>query len=381
MEEYKKVHKIPNEKGDIKKGLITGVIYSHFDVKAGPMAVAWIPPDISFELKDLISLKSINILVGEDGFVPSSLAIIPFPSQGVKGIIKSIEVKDPSKRGGAVNCSLTVIFNDANDLIFYRYINDFEELFNETASKIVTLVEAKSAKQQLDEVLKLFYLSLIEILVNCLMKYEGREKVSKEPKRSLLSLFNLFPKDLDKVINALLLGETVIVSGEKEFVKLIIDTLTLFNIEGNFDIIYWTKEPALGNIVGCPPSLLNFFKKEIILDLYGKKVIEGKSNNFCRNLINNAKRLDSKQAEKNITDNLQKIHHSADILFKMVTENKLDSHQLEIFTTGLDLDELDFIETYAKLQYSQHAKDITKAVFACRKKMSKILSGFGKQKW
>jgi small GTP-binding protein len=140
----------------IQKDLIKGIIYSHFELKLGPTAVAWIPEELPITLRDLISLKAINVMGGERGSVPEALAILPFPSLNLKGLIKCIEIKDKSYRGGAKDSSLTVLFDEVDDIILYKYITNFQVIFNRVAAKITQLEAAAGATSQFLQLLNQF---------------------------------------------------------------------------------------------------------------------------------------------------------------------------------------------------------------------------------
>ncbi|MHA1379963.1 MAG: Rab family GTPase [Candidatus Helarchaeota archaeon] len=146
------------------KNLIMGGIYSKFHGKLGPRAVVWYPEDLGDDVKNLVSLKTINILSGEGGEIPKSLAVIPFPSINMKGLVKSLEIKDPTQRGGAIDASVTLLFNEVNDIIFYKYIKNFEEVFDEAAKKIKELEEAKADKKQLSNALSRYYSKVNHVL-------------------------------------------------------------------------------------------------------------------------------------------------------------------------------------------------------------------------
>ena len=120
----------------ISRDLIAGIVFSQFHAKIGPAAVVWMPSGLAINVRELISLKSIDIMVGEHGMVPKSLAIIPFPSIDLKGIVKCFEIKDEMHRGGVIDSAITLLFGEANDPIFYKYLNNFDEIFNETADKL-----------------------------------------------------------------------------------------------------------------------------------------------------------------------------------------------------------------------------------------------------
>ncbi len=144
--------------------LIKGVIYSQFEQKAGPMAVSWLPVDLSYDTRNLVSMKTIQMLAGEEGKVPESLAIIPFPSIYSKGLVRFLEIKDLQSRGLAIDSSLTVLFDEADDLIFYKYIKDFEAVFTETSRKIRKLEEKKGDQKKIEEVIKEFHKKIVELL-------------------------------------------------------------------------------------------------------------------------------------------------------------------------------------------------------------------------
>ncbi len=312
-----------------------------------------------------------------EGIVPKSLAIVPFPSFNLKGFIKSIVTKDRTRRGGIIDSSITVLFNETNDVIFYRYIDVLETLFNETANKLNALLETKAEKQQIEGELLDFYNSIINLILNSFMKKTEKAEV----KRSLVLLFNLVQKNLDKVINALILGEPVIVTGDKTLVKLIIDTLTMFYVEKPPEIVYWTKDYMLGDIIGGPSNLTEIFKTSILVDLKKGKVTGGESNKFCKKLINRAKQLDSEQAEQKIKQDIKKFLATKNKLLKMVKEDNVTTSNIDDLISDLDLDELDLIGTCLMSDNPDISTKLNDTISECRKKLDKVLSGFGKETW
>ncbi len=138
----------------IEHEIIAGIIYSQFHSKIGPTAIAWIPSELSIEIREYVSLKSINILLGEHGTVPKSLSNIPFPSIDLKGLVKCFEIKDLMQRGGAIDCSITLLFNESNDPIFYKHLDNFDVIFEECVTKILEM--AKEKKEVITDELKKF---------------------------------------------------------------------------------------------------------------------------------------------------------------------------------------------------------------------------------
>lgn len=136
--------------------LISGIIYSTFDEKRGPIPKIVIPKDIKIELQGIASLKSVGIMAGEKNKVPESLSIIPFPSHEMKGLIKILEIRDENRRGGVYYNSITLLYREHNDLIFYKYIKNFDEIFTETAHKLIALEEKKVDIKEIRQVLNDF---------------------------------------------------------------------------------------------------------------------------------------------------------------------------------------------------------------------------------
>lgn len=360
----------------IKDEFITGIIFSQFDEKVGPIAVAWIPPELSNEIMDRISLKSFNILSAEGGKVPQSLAIIPFPSQNLRGLIKSLEIKDKTRRGGVIDSTIILLFNEAEALHFYRNINLYEDLFNKQAEKMVKLIQTEVNKQKIESELKSFYSKVTDTIVAAFKK----KAEPRTPKKSTLLLFNLVRKDLDKAVNALIKGDPVIVTGDKPLVELIVDTLTIFCTESEPQIIHWTEEFAPGDIIGGP-TYPEVYESGLIINLNKGKVSGGPSNLFCKKLLKRARQFDSSHGEIAIKKNLQKIHSATKELIEMITQRLVVPASIDKFIVDLDTDELEFIKILAISQHPDIEKKIDATAAACRKKMSKILSGFEKQKW
>ncbi|MHA1379964.1 MAG: Rab family GTPase [Candidatus Helarchaeota archaeon] len=147
----------------MKKNLISGVIYSQFEEKMGPVAVSWYPEDLNLKLRALISLKTINIMIGEDK-PGRSLAVLPFPSLDLKGLIKFLEIKDKAKRGGVVESTITILYDEADDSIFYKYLNNFELIFDKAIEKIVEIEENDKDRNKISNILRNFYSEIIETL-------------------------------------------------------------------------------------------------------------------------------------------------------------------------------------------------------------------------
>ena len=148
----------------MKSDLIVGVVYSKFDEKIGPNAPVWVPDSLKTIERENVSLKSITVLAGERGSIPKSLAIIPFPSMGLKALVKLSAYRNEMARGKKTQYSLTLLFKEFDDVIFYKYINNFVNAFNATSEKIGKLEEAEAGNEEIKKEIITFYEKVHEIL-------------------------------------------------------------------------------------------------------------------------------------------------------------------------------------------------------------------------
>ncbi|MFX0082785.1 MAG: Rab family GTPase [Candidatus Hodarchaeota archaeon] len=122
--------------------IIKAIIYISLDESIGPNPLLWIPLDLSERIRMGVSIKTITMLTTDQGIVPNSLVIMPFPAFKLKGIIKYIEREDNSRRGGIALSSIALLFNEADDLIFYKYMDYLEPAFSKYAENIIELENA-----------------------------------------------------------------------------------------------------------------------------------------------------------------------------------------------------------------------------------------------
>ena len=130
-----------------------GIVYSEFDQLMGPIP-KFALPTVSKSFGRLIAQKSIDLLSTEEITNPKALAFLPFPTEKKKGVIRCIEWKDESLRGDVGTASLSLIFDEDDDAIFYKYIKDLEIVFDEAAEKIIELNKLDAGQEKIDAELK-----------------------------------------------------------------------------------------------------------------------------------------------------------------------------------------------------------------------------------
>lgn len=148
----------------MEKSPIEGIIYSQFHETEGPTTLLWEPSDLSEDIKRLVNNKSISLLRGERGFIPKSLIIIPFPSFNLKSIVKYLRVKDKSYPGGFRITAINLLFNDIEDVIFYKYHKNFESVFKKITRKITQLEKSRADMKLIAGELKIFKIDLLNLI-------------------------------------------------------------------------------------------------------------------------------------------------------------------------------------------------------------------------
>ncbi len=122
--------------------LIWGIFYIEFDEQVGPNCLVSVP-EVNMNTVMQIAIKSITILSGEEANIPKTLIIMPFQSIGKKGLIKYVERADETRRGSVALYSITLLFDEIDDVIFYKYITNFDPLFNQCGQKLMDLENQK----------------------------------------------------------------------------------------------------------------------------------------------------------------------------------------------------------------------------------------------
>ncbi|MFX1593870.1 MAG: Rab family GTPase, partial [Promethearchaeota archaeon] len=158
--------------------IIKAIIYTELSEGSGPNPVLWNPIDLSEKLRMSVAIKTITMLTTDQGIIPKSLIILPFPSFNLKGIVKYIERPVDKYKGGTALSTITLLFNEADDLIFYKYKHYLESAFSKCAQEIIEF-KNKNAKTNdiFTEILKL-YNNISEILID--LKNKEKSTSSQE---------------------------------------------------------------------------------------------------------------------------------------------------------------------------------------------------------
>ncbi|MBY9010366.1 MAG: GTP-binding protein [Candidatus Lokiarchaeota archaeon] len=234
------------------KKLIDAVIYTDIHDELGPNPIHWLPSNLPEAIKMLVGIKTVTILSGDQGSVPDSLLIIPFPSLKLKGLIRYIEREDESKRGGFARSAITFLFKETDDVIFYKYMSYLKAPFDETTRNIIDMETRNVDSREIFEEIKILRDSISKLLDDFRTK-EITSPTSKEfPEKRIKE-----KKIVDFRFKLVIVGDpgvgktsTILRFTDNAFLRTYIPTLGVSINEKIFDAKMGVIEMVLWDIAG-----------------------------------------------------------------------------------------------------------------------------------
>ncbi len=166
----------------MNRNILVGIIFSEFDDRYGPKAITWYPSELDEETTGKVSDITINHFMEED-IRQEMLYFVPYLKINKKGLVRTIIWPETKKRGWKAMSTLTLLFEEINDLIFYKYQKDLEEPLDRVAKKIIDLRKTNSNVKEIQKTLEDLQAEIIHILEN-LSKQELqlKDQVEEFPK-------------------------------------------------------------------------------------------------------------------------------------------------------------------------------------------------------
>ena len=326
----------------MSKDIIKAIIYTILDERIGPQPLLWYPIDLKEEIRMSAGIKSITLLSTDHGVMPKSLVIIPFPNFNLKGIIKYIERYEEGYRGGVALSSITLLFDETDDLIFYKYMDYLESAFSECVQEIINLENENAESEEIFAEINKLRKNLTVILNDL----SNKEKSISEQEA--------FPEDSDGKKGIEGFNFKIVVCGDPSVGK----TSTILRFTDN--AFMRTYIPNLG--VSISEKIIQVQKLHINLilwDIAGQSKFEIMRRHFYQGTegvilifdITNRKTFDSlpswcKDLEKNFIPKQKKmvgfiLGNKEDL----VAERKVSTEEAKKFAKQFNLD---YIETSAK---------------------------------
>jgi small GTP-binding protein len=139
-----------------EENMVKGVVLAEFDQVLGPIPKDVYPQFAPKNALTLIASKSIDILYTEET-LPTSTTWIDYPSLEKKGLTRLFQWEDHSLRGNHGLAAITVVFDEKDDVVFYRYRDDFEPLFADIIEKIIKIKRGNPSTRNFEPYLKEFF--------------------------------------------------------------------------------------------------------------------------------------------------------------------------------------------------------------------------------
>jgi hypothetical protein len=112
------------------------------------------------------------------------------------------------------------------------------------------------------------------------------QKISLKQFGGFNFLRKMFKDNLAKVIYGIILGQQVVVLGNKIEVEASIYSLELFAQHRHLSCDSWTEELSHSDLIGTKPEMKNLYPDSIILDLSKKEISRGERSTYTLNLLN-----------------------------------------------------------------------------------------------
>ncbi|MHA1680996.1 MAG: Rab family GTPase [Promethearchaeota archaeon] len=169
------------------KSLIKGILYSIFDEKIGPKALTWKPGDLPRGLLDRISIKSMNLSFGSTNS-SRGIAFLPFPEDSIKGLVKIFKITNSSLRGGIGERTLVLLFDEKDDIVFYKYLPEFEKLLGEFSGRLMEIHDLEGEREASINILSDFQDRADELIEELRSSEQGGEGDSEFPEKDAVDI-------------------------------------------------------------------------------------------------------------------------------------------------------------------------------------------------
>jgi hypothetical protein len=264
--------------------------------------------------------------------------------------------------------TLVIIANqEADDAELEGYLEEFKENFLRNYS--LQEIESHASEPSYFEE----YERIIEPLIQEINPSEVEEApqkllsypVDESPELSLdgvsFHFLNKYMKDeLGRILLALFIGMRIVITGEPNLVKIIMDTLEIFAPHRALKKVYWSEEldDVLADLVGVPPLLSNLYIDSTIINLDVKRVEGLKRLEYFDKMARKIQKMRKEKIIPYIREKtsflLKKLREFVDLINLQTVSNS----SIEEFNREIDTETLKVLEIYLFWNYPKCTKRI-----------------------
>lgn len=265
-----------------------GILFSIFDKQKGPVPIFF--EELTKEEASHITLRSqMTLSMMSSSELETAEAILPFPKIEKLGFILLFQI--PTMEGSKCVASLIYILPQDQQVFLYNKVSFLKFKAEEIATQIkmnYRYSENQELPKQLVSVLKDWRVterdSTAEIQI-----IERKITISEKKDAGSVSFFlSQVQKNADRVLGAIYRNKPVFITGDEVLVDLLVHSMDLLVPILRLRKIGYTEsivDPNYADVIGISKNLVKNYPKEVLIEIEKKRVKNGETCDFSKNLI------------------------------------------------------------------------------------------------
>ncbi len=134
-----------------------------------------------------------------------------------------------------------------------------------------------------------------------------------EARASITLMLKTFGNNLEYVMKPVMVGTTIVVSGDLALMEIAIATLKMFVHKKELRVCWFTEtfvDPRDYDIIGIAPELRDYYETEVNLDIDHKKVVNGEECDYCRKVLRGLDKMNETKAANELKDRIKNVYRS-----------------------------------------------------------------------
>ncbi len=262
---------------------------------------------------------------------------------------------------------IIIASQDAEDTELEGYLEEFKENFlrHYSLQEIESHASEPSYFEDYERIIEPLIQKInppeVEVAPHELLSYPVEEAPELTLDGVSLHFLNKYMKnELGRILLALFIGMRIVVTGEPNLVKIIIDTLEIFAPHRALKKVYWSEEldDVRADLVGVPPLLSNLYIDSTIINLNVKRVEGLKRVEYFDKIARKIQKMRKEKiipyVQEKVNFLLRKLREFVDLINLKTVSNST----IEEFNREIDTEILKILEIYLFWNYPKCTKRI-----------------------
>ncbi|MBD3191073.1 MAG: hypothetical protein GF308_10535 [Candidatus Heimdallarchaeota archaeon] len=157
-------------------------------------------------------------------------------------------------------------------------------------------------------------------------------------------LYKKFNEEISQIIFGTIIGQQIVIIGEKTTVEPVVECLTLFTPHRKTFAETWTEETTDADILGTTKEMQEEYWNSLIVNLEKNRIINGTKNDFCLKLVNKILELDDpEKAPEIIEEEISRILNYVKGYSGIENIEEAETYFTALALDGIDQDLLEII--------------------------------------